>query len=210
MKIKSIVCLLAVTLVAAASSAIAGVDVVSRGSFSASGEAAATTIPARNGSLIRDVSLSAGGLATNQNLTVSRPHVDTTAAAAVAASTTVTVYANSSNNIAGFTPTTSDFLLIRDTGSNGYQLRPIATVSTYVSATKIQTYTVTGAVTCAADSPVYVVDTSNTMLIPLTTTSESISYKWLFTGFNGQPVHLGVVAGSGVATVISGTYDVER
>lgn len=206
----SIACLIAVALVAA-SSAIAGLEVTARGSFSASGEAAAVAIPARSGSSIRDVSLSAGGLVTNQNLTVSRPHVDTKAAAAVAASTTVTVYASSSNNIAGFTPTTSDFLLVRDTGSNGYQLRQLTAVNgAYTSATKVMSYTVDSAVTCASGSPVYVVDATNNMLIPLTTTSESIPYKWMFTGFRGMPVHLGVVTGSGAATVISGTYDVER
>lgn len=201
--------LILTALMSVASLSLADPEILSRGSFSASGDGAEVTIPATKGGAVRNIAFSAT-LQTNANLTVHRPKVSTEAAAAVAASTTVTVICASSNTVSGFTPTTSDFLLVRDTGSNGYQLRQISGISSYNSTTKVQTYVVASNVTCADESPVYVVDASNDVVIPLTTSSASIPYAWLFTGYASSPVTLKMVAGSGPATVISGTYDVER
>ena len=207
---KNKISLLVIALSAGASIVFAGVNVQSRGSFSALGNTAITTIPASSGASIRDVTLSAS-VESNKTLTVYRPRYTTETAAAIANSTTATVYCPSaSNTVSGFSPTTSDFLLVRTEGTQGYQLRQISSISSYNTTTKVQTYVLASAVTAADGDPVYVVDATDNVAIPLTTGSAVIPYRYMFTGFTGQPVTLSLAAGAGASSSISGTYDIEK
>jgi len=188
----------------------AGLVVLSRGSFSATGTGSAATsltIPAQKGKIIRNTTLSMSQ-ATNANLSVYRPQRKTTASAASAASTTLKVYTGSvSNKVEGFTPTTSDYMLV-NSPTSGYQLEKISAIASF-DGTNVTTYTLANAVTCAANDVVYVCDADDIVTIAGLAASDQTEMHYMFVGYISNPVYLTIPATAGT-TVLSGTFDAEK
>lgn len=174
-----------------------------QGSFSATGDAAGVGIAAQNGAI--ECVQFVGLVATNKTLTIHRAQYDTEMAAA-ASSTTVTVYCASSNTVDGFTPTTSDFLIIET--SSGLLLRQISSVGTYNSTTKVQTYVMTASTTAADGDKVFVADATYALSVPLTTTRLDVDN--LFVGYKNKPVYLQLASGAGASSIITGSYRVKK
>lgn len=198
----SLVCLFMV------GSAIAGLSVINRGSFSGTGTGAAAievVIPAQNG-IIRNMATMMN-CDTSATVTVYRPHIETEAYA-LSTSTTVQVHTASSNTVNGFSPTTSDYLLVRN-GTSGYQLRKISSIGAWDSSNKATTYVLASSVTMAVDDPVYVADVTLNVSIPALAGVDQTDLRYTFTGYRKMPVLISVPASAGDA-VISGTYDVEQ
>lgn len=177
-------------------------------SYTVSGTAPLTlAIPAEGGTLAADSMVYS--VVSNSTLTIYRPHLATTASHAASASTTLTVYTASSNTVSGYSPTVgTDYLLVRDTGSNGYQLRLISAAPSYNSTTNATTYTLASAVTCAAGSPVYLVDVPNAISLPVIAAQNGVQLLDVFTSYNRMPVYLSLPGVAG-ASSISGNYHTE-
>jgi len=187
--------------------AIAGMEISDKASFSATGDAAGTAIDKGVGK-IANVALCLS-VDTNKTLTVYRAKYATKLQAAVSASTTVVIHTpGGSNSVNGFTLTTSDFLLVRDTGSNGWQLRQVSAIGAYTAY--YTSYTVAANVTAADDSPVYVVDATDNVSIPADASSDQTKLQYMFVGFGNMPVYLKLATGSGPNSIVSGTVDYVR
>ena len=191
---------------AVASMAIAGMEVLSKDSFSCTGDAASTTIKAGTGQIV-DQSLCLD-VDTNATVTVRRASKKTKLQAVVAASTNVYVYTTASNKVDGFTLTTSDYLLIADSGSTGYQLRQITSIQVYTNY--YTHYGLNAVVTAADDSPVYIIDTTDNVTIPAGASSDQTGLQNMFVGFLGMPIHISLSTGSGPNSVISGVVSYEK
>ena len=182
----------------------AGTELVERGSFAASGEEAAFTIPLRKGSQIVSKSLYAS-VETNQNLVIYRPYKITETTAGTGGRTTAFIK-GATNTLSGVTA--GDFLLFKNESSGAYSIREI---SSYIGWTEGRNYAfAVSSIAYAIGDTVHIILASDTLSIPITTDSSSIQYEDIFTGFVSQLVHLQMDAGSGSQTVFSGTYDVER
>ena len=195
-------------LIATVLSAVAGMEVIDKASFSATGDAAGTAIDRVKGATISDVALCLS-VDTNKTLTVYRGKYETELQAAVSASTTVVIFTPSgSNSLNGFTITTDDFLLVKDTGSNGWQLRQVSAIGAYTSTGGGYTsYTVAANVTAAVNSPVYIIDATDNVSIPASSSTDQTNLRYMFTGFGGMPVYVKLATGSGPNSIVSGTVD---
>lgn len=182
-----------------------GTDVVERGSFAASGDGAKFTIPLRKGSSIIDVSLSAN-VETNQSLVVYRPRK--ISATTTGASPGTSVFVRSTiTELADVA--SGDFLLIRNASTDAYALVEVSGNSGW-TLERGYLFPITSSLTYSIGDITHIIYAEDTLSIPVTTTSPSIQYENLFTGFVSQLVHLEIDAGSGASTVFSGTYNVER
>jgi len=204
---KSMVLIVALIVATAIGAIAGGMTVTDKASFSATGDAAGTAIDKGVGK-IANVALCLS-VDTNATLTVYRAKYSSSLQAAVSASATVVMYTpGNSNKVSGFTLTTDDYLLVRDTGSNGWQLRKISAVGVYAS--NYTSYTVASAVTAASDSPVYVVDATDNMSIPADSSSDQTKLQYMFVGFSNYPIYLLLGTGSGPNSIVSGTVDYVR
>lgn len=149
-------------------------------------------------------------VSTNANITIFRAREDSKAAAAVSATTNIWVYTpQASNTINGFTPTTSDYLLVSHSGSSGYQMAQINEIKAWSNATHKTQYELLSTVTCAANDKVYFVDASDNLTVPGKASTDQTNLRNLWTSKRNQPVVLRVPTSAGTS-VISGTFKVLR
>jgi len=138
-------------------------------------------------------------------ITVYRPKQKTTANAAVAASTALTIDTTALGYVGGAVLTTNDYVLVFDSGgSGGWQLSAISVVGTVSSSTVA--LTLGTAITCAASDTIYVVRAAD--IVTLVTANETTTQEYAFNSYRKYPVHA-VLAATGTCR-ISVSYDVEQ
>jgi len=169
--------------------------------------AASVTIPGERGYILNESMMV--DVATNANMTIYRARDISSAEAAVSATTNINVYTQGSNSWSGFTPTAAtDYILVRN-ATSGYQLSQIKTIVSYNSTTNFTSYTLETALTAAADDPVYVVDATDNVTVPLKASSTvQMALRNIFTGKRDMPVNLNIPVTAG-NSVLSGTYTIQ-
>ena len=199
------------TMILVSGIALAGYNVKLKASFSGTGTSAAAvgvTIPANDGYAISDTMYIS--CETNANLTIYRPRYKSTAFAAASAATSIVVHTDSSNTLDGFSLTTSDYILVRHTGTSGYQLAKTTQVGAWsAGTTNATTYGLDTSVTCSAEDPVYLIDVDDNLTFPCLASSDQTDLHSIFTGFRDMPLYLTIPVTAGV-TVLGGTYDVVK
>lgn len=164
-------------------------------------------IPARDGviynqSLCLDVS-------TNANVTIYRGKYSKEMAAAASSATNVWIHTTSSNKVAGFTPTSSDYIIVNDSTGTGYQLSQIIEAKGYTNATRRTEYGLATAITAADGDDVYFVDATYNLTIPGKASTDQTNLKNLFTSYRDQPLCIQVPTTAGTC-VVGGTIKVLR
>ena len=182
------------------------------GSYSFTGSSGATgAIPAKDGTVVaQSCSYSA---VSNTTVTLFRAkYVTKMFAAAASISNLIAVTTiEGSNNVHGASGTAgTDYLLFRHSGSSGYQLRLISSISDYQSGSQsnVTTYSVPTAITVAAGDPVYFVDVDDNVSIPIVAAQSGTPLGAAFTSLDQMPIFVSIPGVAG-ATVFSGTYTVE-
>jgi len=201
-KILSIVAVLAV----ASSMVMAGWNINDKDSFIATGNAAKVTIPAGNGAIV-DTQMSVW-LATNQTITIDRAELFTAVSTTNSASVTnIVLYTTSSNKVSGYTLTTSDSILVADTKNGQYTLSGISSIGT---GSNLTAYTLGTSVSFDVKDTVFICKNADKVQYTGITTNAILTIKDAFVGKQNSPVHIGIADGSGSATIITGTYSVEK
>lgn len=111
--------------------------------------------------------------------------------AAVAADTTLVIKTDAAGKVEGYTPTTSDYVLVNNStsGATRWYLASISSVAAVSSSTR--SLGLGGAVTCAADDAIFIVSNSLGDIISMATAAESVrDIYYAFCSRRGMPVHL--------------------
>lgn len=180
--------------------------ILEKGMFFATGtDSASYTIPETIGQAICSrLGWDSPGAGT---LVIYRAGYRTKASAAVSNSTSLVIVATS-GTVEGYTPTTSDYVLVFNSSGTGtkWYLQSISDAGSGTGATK--TLTLGGAIYCSANDAVYIVSNSDGDIITLTTASESVRDLYdAFCSRRCKPVHL-VLAATGTCR-FQGLYNVE-
>lgn len=191
-----------VGLLLVAGLAIGAVSVVDKLSFSATGQSAAWTLPAKAGSFW-DVDMLAY-CTTGGNITVYNPIRVTTLVSNMSSATEIPIYASASNVVEGVTITTNSFLLIDNAGT--YTLANIS--ATGVFSGGVMNFTV-GSMSASAGAKVYVCQEADIITIPVEAANENL-LKGIVTGKQGMPVHFVGGSAVGPASVYCGVANATK
>lgn len=191
-----------VGLLLVASMAAAAVSIVDKLSFSATGQSASWTLPAKAGHFW-DVDLMAY-CTTGGNVTVYNPIRVTTLATTMSSATDIAVYASASNVIEGVTVTTDSFLLVDNGGT--YTLANISATAVYTNG--VMHFTV-GSMSATAGAKVYVCQAADIITIPVEAANE-IQLKSIVTGKLGMPMHFVGGAAVGPDSVFCGVANATK
>ena len=191
-----------IALAVVASVAMAAVSVVDKLGFSATGNSATITLPAKAG-CFWDVDMVAN-VQTAGVITVYCPVKVTTLVSNMSSATEIPIYASASNVFEGVTITTDSFLLIDNAGT--YTLGNISTTGIFSGG--VMNFTV-GSMSASAGAKVYVCQAADIITLPFTA-ANSAQYKGITVGKLGMPVHM--VGGSvvGPTSVICGVANATR
>jgi hypothetical protein len=191
-----------VGLLLVAGMAFAAVSVVDKLSFSATGQSATWTLPAKAGNFW-DVDLMAY-VATGGNITVYCPIKESKLAITSAGGTSLSIYTTSSNVLDGVTISADDFILIDNAGT--YTLANISATGVYTN--NISEFTV-GAFTATAGAKVYLCELADILTIPVEATVEQY-FKGLVVGKLGMPLHFVGGAAVGPSSVYCGVANATK
>jgi hypothetical protein len=176
--------------------------VIARGmAYGAGSGTAALTIPRGNGMVVaRQLYYDCPATGT---LVFYRPRYETTAHAAVSATTTLVIHTDASGHIGGAVLTTSDYVLVSSTTSDGYQLSSISSVAAVSSSTV--SLGLGSSITCAILNPIYIIRAAD--ICTVVTGDETTRVEMAFNGIDMMPVHVLQTATGN--NKISVAYDIE-
>jgi hypothetical protein len=175
--------------------------------FRASGTAATGTVAVLdmfNGQIVCD-SLSYTGDAAGL-LKFYRARNKGTANAACSANTTLKINTDAAGKVGGAVLTTSDYILVRDSASAGWQLRSISNVGAVSSS--VVTLTLGAAATCASGDVLFVVRAADIHSVTIGAETK-LNLLNMFNGFPNYPVAVEITGSTG-SKFFSGTYTVQQ
>lgn len=196
-----------VALVLSISAAFAAPPVVQdEGMFSSSGTAPIQAVVPQGNGYAYNCTLSFTAVS-NCTATFYRPHKSTKVATAANGAVLLSLATpGGSNTVDGYSPTIgTDMVIVKDSGTNGYLLRTLTTVSSYDATNTI--YDVSAALNCAAGSLAYLVDVPNNRIFPVVAATDQTDLGPKFVGLPNMPVLVNIPGLGGVST-ISGTYEI--
>jgi len=138
-------------------------------------------------------------------LVIYRPDIAARANAAVSASATLVIKTDATGYVEGYTPTTSDYVLVGNSTTSGttWYLQSISSVAGVSSSTR--SLGLGGNIYCAADDFVFICKAAN--LVSITTGTETVNQIYdAFVGFKNMPVHVLLTATG--TDMVSGKYEV--
>ena len=128
--------------------------------------------------------------------------------AAVATSTALTIKTDASGYVEGYTPTSSDYVIVNNStsGTTRWYLASISVVAAVSSSTRL--LTLASNVVCAASDSIYIVSNSLGDIITFTIASESVrNVQDAFVGRRGLPVHI-LMSATGTNR-FNGVYEIQ-